>query len=123
MMNPILETAVKNKIATTLIDYLGKYEISSLPDSVEFPEQYKFLIQDQETMSEITELCKEYEFIDCDSLDFLEISYAITTTVFENYFDDEFISKPFTIEQLKKALDILGIDIWDVLEMKYIFNM
>lgn len=123
MMNTILETAVKNKIATTLIDYLGRDNITSIPDTVEYPAEYRFLLKDPETESEIKELCKEYMFRDYDTLDFLQISYVITSAVFEKYFNDEFISMPFTIEQLRKALDILGVDIWDVLEMKYLFNM
>lgn len=122
-MNVELENAIKNKIAIELLDYLGYDSIEDLPYNIEYPISYKTLMRDDETKNEIEDRYKQYGFNNTDYINFTQEISIATMNVFEKYFDDEFACKPFTIKQLKEALTILGIDIWDVLEMKYMFNM
>lgn len=122
-MNNILETAIKNKIAIEMIEYLGEDSIEDVPYNIEYSHAYTKLIDDKSTQEEILEYAMNFglEF-ESDKKPYQMLTIA-TMIIFERYFNDDFVCSPFTIEQFKRSLKILKVDIWDVLEMKYVFNM
>ena len=122
-MNAELENAIKKKIAIEMIGYLGYDSIEDLSYNIQYPIMYKELIKDKETIDEIANGYKEYGFDNADNMTFEQAMTVATVIVFEKYFSDDFECDPFTIDQFKAALKILKLDVFDVLEMKYIFNM
>lgn len=122
-MNTVLEMAIKNKIATEMIDYIGYDNIEDLPYNVKYPIMYKELIKDEETINEIMNGYKEYGFDNADNMTFEQAMTVATVIVFEKYFSNDFKCTSFTVDQFKTALTTLRLDVFDVLEMKYMFNM
>lgn len=121
-MNTVIEKAIKFKIAIEMIDYLGNDGIEDLPYNIECPIGYAKLINNKETMKEINNSYEKYGF---DGTDMIpnQVMTVATMLVLEKYFDEDFVHSPFTIQQFSTALKILELDVFDVLEMKYIFNM
>lgn len=119
-MNNMLETAIKNKIAIEMIEYLGEDSIEDVPYNIEYPATYIELM-DENTRKEVIEHASHF---DLQSDGYYQQTLGIATMkIFIRYFDEDFTNVTFTIEQFKKALKLLNIDIWDVLEMKYILHM
>ena len=103
-----------------MIDYLGCDSIEDIPYSIDYPATYIELM-DENTRKEVLKYASHF---DLKSDGYYQQTLGIATMkIFIKYFDEDFTSVTFTIEQFKKALNILKVDIWDVLEMKYIFHM
>lgn len=130
-MNNILETAIKNKIAIEMIEYLGNASIEEIPMTIQYAEPYEHFLKEEQTTSEIIDYAtSEYGLQygwDRHSENFYippeEMLGLATEMIFYKYFDEDIIFNTFTIEKFKKSLKLLRIDIWDVLEMKYICHM